>query len=170
MLIDCAASLVSRQFQSDRDRVVIRAKQAGVSALLVWFGDVEKQEEVLDICKAHSGFCYAIVGIHPNNIDKTNKKMHDTWLAKIHSLGLLPECVAIETGLNLSRETGTHFAQESVFKSCCEAALTLQLPLVLNIANDGSSLDRALELLEEQGGFLTGGHWWFVLIRLLLYI
>ena len=55
------------------------------------------------------------------------------------------------TGLNLNREVGTHFPQEALFRSSCSLANKLLLPLHIHCAADGSSLDKALELLEEEG-------------------
>ena len=51
------------------------------------------------------------VGIHPDNIDKTNKKVHDGWLVKVEECAKESECVAVLTGLSLEREIGSHFAQ-----------------------------------------------------------
>eukprot|EP00981_Chlorochromonas_danica_P011950 scaffold4358_cov177-Ochromonas_danica.AAC.4 len=87
-------------------------------------------------------------GIHPDNIDRTNKKSHEEWLEKIEELGKRAECLAILSGLNLSREMATHFSQESLLKTSYSLAVKLQLPLILHIA-DAISLDRALELLFE---------------------
>jgi len=107
--------------------------------------------ELADLSKQYTGFCYFIVGIHPDNIDRTNKKSHETWLEKVEELAKRPECLAIMTGLNLNREVGTHFPQEALFRSSCALANKLLLPLHIHCASDGSSLDKALEILEEEG-------------------
>ena len=49
-----------------------------------------------------------------------------------------PECVAILSGLNLSIELATHFAQQTLMKSLCALALRLQLPLVMHITGRSS--------------------------------
>jgi Tat protein secretion system quality control protein TatD with DNase activity len=125
--------------------------QESVSGVLIWFSDVEKQSAVLEVCQQQTGHCYAALGISPDNIDRTNKKMHGSWLLKIEELALAAECVAIVSGLNLTKEMGTHFAQESLLKSCAEIAERLNLPLILHVASDGASLSRALEILTEAG-------------------
>jgi Tat protein secretion system quality control protein TatD with DNase activity len=55
-------------------------------------------------------------------------------------------------GLNLSREVGTHFSQESLLSSSYALCKKLSLPLILHVT-DVKSLERALELLfsETQG-------------------
>ena len=96
---DCGIALLSRQFDRDRDRVLERARTEGhCFGLLTWFSDVEKQSLLSDICKTNSGFCYFATGIHPDNIDRTNKKLHDEWLEKIEELGKKAECLALLSG------------------------------------------------------------------------
>lgn len=56
-------------------------------------------------------------------------------------------------GLNLSREIGSHFAQESLLKSSAALAEKLKLPLVLHI-NDSVSLERCIEILQGENWIL----------------
>ena len=141
---------MSRLFDRDRDRVIERAKQSGVGVVVCWISDIEKLESLADTCRSYSGTAYFIAGIHPDNIDRTNKKLHDTWLEKIEELSKRAECVGLLAGLNLSREIGTHFSQESLFRSTCALATKLGLPLTLHIT-DSASLAKAVELLLEEG-------------------
>ena len=52
-------------------------------------------------------------------------------------------------GLNLSKEIGTHFTQESMLKSSCALAVKMHLPLILHI-NDAESLLRTIEILQSE--------------------
>ena len=159
---DCACALLSRHFDRDRDRVLTRAQAEGVCGMITWFADIDKQVQVVESCKRHEGLCYAVVGINPDNIHHTNKKMQGGWISTLTDLAVRPECVAIATGLNLSRQVATHFAQESLLRSCCALAASAKLPLVLHIGNGSSSSDdhcdasadslqRSLEILAEEG-------------------
>jgi Tat protein secretion system quality control protein TatD with DNase activity len=122
----------------------------------VWNSAVEKQSSLLELCQTSPGQCYAALGISPDNIDRTNKKLHSSWLSTIEELASAPECVAIVSGLNMTREMCTHFAQESLLKSCAGIATRLALPLILHVGCDGASLDRALELLQKMGWLSDG--------------
>jgi Tat protein secretion system quality control protein TatD with DNase activity len=124
--------------------------------MLVWNSAVEKQSSLLELCQTSPGQCYAALGISPDNIDRTNKKLHSSWLSTIEELASAPECVAIVSGLNMTREMCTHFAQESLLKSCAGIATRLALPLILHVGCDGASLDRALELLQKMGWLSDG--------------
>lgn len=149
-IFDCGVALLSRQFDRDRDRVIQRAQQEGKClGMLIWFSDIEKQSQIADFCKSNSGVCYYATGIHPDNIDRTNKKSHDDWLKQVEELGRKSECISIMTGLNLSREIGTHFSQESLLKSSLEVAERIILPTVFHIP-DIKSLERVFEILESE--------------------
>lgn len=151
LYIDCGAALLSRQFERDRDRVLERARTDGnVAAIVLWFSDVEKQQLLSDVCKDNSGLCYNVVGVHPDNIDRTNKRSHESWILKIEEIARKPECVGILSGYNLGRDLATHFAQESLLKSSCALCDKLHLPLVLHIA-DGESLLKCIEILRSEG-------------------
>ena len=52
-------------------------------------------------------------------------------------------------GLNLSREIGTHFAQESLLKASCALSARLHLPIILHIHN-AASLTRTIEILHSE--------------------
>lgn len=148
---ECAFAALSRQFDRDREKVLARAKSEGVCAIVCWFSDIEKLDPLLDLCKSNQGLCYLLAGIHPDNIERTNKKSHDIWLAKVEEIAKQPTCIGIISGLNLSREIGTHFAQESLLRSACGLADKLLLPLVLHVAADGSSLEKVIEILKSEG-------------------
>lgn len=100
---DSGCSLLSRQFDRDRDRVLQRGAQEGVRGLIVWSSDVEKQEAVLDICKQNRGHCYALAGIVPDNISRTNKKQHSSWTTNVELCARQSECVGLLSGLNLGK-------------------------------------------------------------------
>ncbi len=147
---DCGAALLSRQFERDRDAVITRARGSDMCGMLCWFADVEKQAQLADLSKANSGFVYYSTGIHPDNIDRTNKKNHDAWLERINQLACKSECIAIMSGLNRSRDIGSHFGQETLLKACYQIAVKYNLPLVLHAASDGDSIDRIIEVLNEE--------------------
>ena len=72
-------------------------------------------------------------------------------MVKIEDIARRPECLGILSGFNLQKELATHFAQETLLKASCALADRLFLPLVLHVAGDGASLDKAIELLRGEG-------------------
>ena len=148
---DCSIALLSRQFDRDRDKVILRAQQEGrCCGFLAWFADAEKQTQLADHCKENSGFCYFATGVHPDNIGKTNKKSHEEWMSKVQELACRVECIAVLSGLNLAKEVGSHFAQESLLSSLITAASKSTLPLVAH-CHDATSLDKFCEIYHGLG-------------------
>lgn len=81
----------SRQFDRDRERILIRAQTEGnCCGILTWFSDIEKQSNLAELCKLNSGLLYFVTGVHPDNVDRTNKKSHDGWLEKTEELAKRP--------------------------------------------------------------------------------
>ena len=153
--LDSAVALASRLFEHDRDRVLLRSKEEGV-AVISWCNDIEKLSILADICKENTGLVYFLTGIHPDNIDRGNKtKTNEVWLERIEELSHRGECIGVLSGLNLQRDVGTHFAQESLLRSSMNLASRLQLPLVLH--SSASSVERLLEMikLERASGTMT---------------
>ncbi len=150
-MLDCGAALLSRQFDRDRDRMLGRARSDGVCAVVAWCPDIDKLDELEALADANTGFVYFAAGAHPDNISKTSKAKHDGWLAKVEAAARRAECVAVVSGLNLTRDMGTHFAQTSMLEASCQLADRVELPLLLHIASDGDSLDRVLDVLHGQG-------------------
>jgi Tat protein secretion system quality control protein TatD with DNase activity len=146
--IDNAVALASRLFEHDRDRMLKRGTDEGVVSI-AWCNDMEKLPVIAEIGKDNSGTVYFLSGIHPDNVDRANKKASDIWLEKTSEYCCRSECIGVLSGLNLSRDTGTHFAQESLLASCCGVAVKFKLPLVLHTSP--SSLDRIVEVLKSEG-------------------
>jgi len=149
---DCSVALLSRQFDRDRDRVLQRSRTEGsVCAMVVWSSDFEKQDPLANLCAERQGLCYSVIGVHPDNVDRTNKAKHESWMARTEELARRAECVGILSGLNLGREMATHYAQKSLLQLSIATADRLKLPLLLHIAGAGGSLEETLEILSEHG-------------------
>lgn len=147
---DMCCAVLSRQYDTDRDRILTRAVLDGVSGIVCWFADIDKLETLTEFCRANKSLCYFLAGIHPDSIDRTNKKLQDAWLLKIDEFARDPECIGLLSGLNLSREVGTHFAQESIIRATYAIAKGLSVPFVLHIS-DRKSLERLIDILFEEG-------------------
>jgi predicted urease superfamily metal-dependent hydrolase len=66
------------------------------------------------------------------------------------------ECIGVLSGLHLSREVATHFAQKTFFQAAVALCDKLKLPIVLHLAGDEQSFDAVVELLREAGWLPQG--------------
>lgn len=147
-LIDTAAALASRLFDHDRDRSIKRAVEEGV-ATVAWTNDMEKLASLADLCRDNSGVVYFACGVHPDNVDRANKKVSDAWIDRVSELACRGECVSILSGLSLARDVSTHFAQETLLRSCAALALKFHVPLTLHLTP--CAVERAVEILRAEG-------------------
>ena len=71
MLIDTHAHLNLRQYDSDREQVVERAFQSGLSAVINVGIDLATSRACLLLSEKHEGV-YAVVGFHPHHSAAVN--------------------------------------------------------------------------------------------------
>ncbi|MBO4719209.1 MAG: TatD family hydrolase [Prevotella sp.] len=89
--IDTHCHLDGEEFAEDREQVVARAKEAGVSAIFLPAIDVKSCETVLDTCRQYPGYCYPMLGLHPEEV-------HADWREQLDSLGtVLNESLSVTT-------------------------------------------------------------------------
>ncbi|NOU94874.1 YchF/TatD family DNA exonuclease [Paenibacillus sp. LMG 31456] len=128
-MIDIGVNLMHRSFQQDRDRVVARAVEAGVSPLILTGTHERNSEEAARYAARFPEKLYATAGIHPH--DARNCTAHT--IEKLHRLALLPQVVAIgECGLDYNRDFSPRDVQKKWFEEQVQLACELKIPLFLH--------------------------------------
>ena len=67
-MIDTHAHLDGEEFAEDRVEVMARAKEAGVSKVLVPAIDYSSSLAVMKLCAEYPDFAYPMVGLHPEEV------------------------------------------------------------------------------------------------------
>lgn len=146
MLIDTHCHLDFADFDAERDDLVARAHEAGVSQMVTISTRVRKLDTLLALTERYpSVFCS--VGTHPNNANEELDVTADDLvrLAETHD-----KVVAIgEAGLDYFYDTQTPEDQKTGFLRHIEAARRTQLPLVIH--SRSADEDMAAILTEETG-------------------
>jgi TatD DNase family protein len=146
MLIDTHCHLDFADFEAERDELVARAHQAGVTQMVTISTRVKKLPALLALTERYpSVFCS--VGTHPNNAGEELDVTADDLvrLAQAHD-----KVVAIgEAGLDYFYDTQTPADQQTGFRRHIEAARRTQLPLVIH--SRSADEDMAAILTEETG-------------------
>lgn len=143
-LIDGSFYALNRQFERDIIGVVTRAQENGIG-MVISTSDFGKTKEMMDFCKQWSGLCYATVGIHPDNIKRVhNISVFSTQMEELLDFALAEEAVALQAGLDLSREVSTHFIQEKLLVSHLEIARRVHLPIVIQVIS-ALAADKVIE-------------------------
>lgn len=96
MLTDTHCHLDFNKFDEDRDAVIQRATEAGVSRILVPALGAESSISAIKLAESHPNI-YAAVGFHPTDLDKFTRKAFD----EVKKLSSHPKVVAIgEIGID----------------------------------------------------------------------
>lgn len=159
MLFDSHAHLNDEQYGDDRDEVIRRALEQGVSRILNIGFNRETIETTLSLAEQY-GFIYAAVGWHPHDA----ATMTDEDLKWIRSLTEHPKVVALgEMGLDYYRNYSPKEVQEEVFRRQIRLAREVGMPIIIHNREADRDVLRVLreEGAEEVGGVMHcfGGDW-----------
>ncbi len=168
MFVDSHAHLDGNQFDSDRDQVIARAREAGVRTLVaIGNGDGPPTLDAgIRLAEQHL-FMYATIGIHPHEA----RLASDNAYAEMERLARHPKVIAWgEIGLDYHYDHSPRDTQKQVFARQMELAAAAKLPIVIHCRpSDGSdnAWEDCLGMLETQwapkglGGILHcfTGHW-----------
>jgi TatD DNase family protein len=145
MLIDTHCHLDFPDFDAERDAIIERARQAGVTQMVTISTRVKRFETILAIAEEYENvFCS--VGTHPHNADEEL----DIEAADLVRLSAHPKVVAIgEAGLDYFYDNAPRDAQAIGLRRHIAAARETGLPLVIH--SRSADEDMAAILTEETG-------------------
>lgn len=132
-MIDIGVNLTNKRFDKDRVEVITRAKEKGVSQLLITGTNVDESKRALALCLQYQeqfpNTLYATAGVHPHDAESVN----NDYLFEIAKLAEHPQVKAIgECGLDFNRNFSTPEQQLKVFKEHIQLAKQLCMPLFLH--------------------------------------
>ncbi len=145
-LIDTHAHLSFSQYDADRDAVLQRAWEAGLSAIVVvGAGDgIAGNDAALRLAESDERLC-ATVGIHPHDADK----VESAWLERLEELAGHPKVVGIgETGLDFHYDFAKPEAQRRLFAEQVRLAHRANKPLIIH---DREAHEEVWRILQEEG-------------------
>ena len=141
-LIDIGANLAHDSFDEDRDEIMQRAIDAGVSRIIVTGASDEGNVAAVALAEANSGRLYATAGVHPHHASDYVASSEEL----IRSLAAKGAIVAVgECGLDYFRNFSPRDAQLKAFQSQLDIAADTGLPVFLH---QRDAHDDFVELLE----------------------
>ncbi|MBN8608756.1 MAG: TatD family hydrolase [Caulobacterales bacterium] len=143
MLIDSHVNLHHQSYAEDREAVIARARDAGVSRMITICDKIENFPQVLAIAEAHADI-YASVGAHPHYAKDHLELTAETLI----ELGRHPKIVGIgETGLDQHYGFSPFEDQMQVFRAHAAAARALDKTLIIHTREADEAMG---DLLEEE--------------------
>ena len=142
-LIDIGANLAHDSFDDDRESMMQRAKDAGVTTMIVTGSSDASNVRAAELAEASPGVLYATAGVHPHHASDYT----DDSDALIRSLLQKEAVVAVgECGLDYFRNFSPREAQLDAFRRQLEIARDTGLPVFLH---QRDAHDDFVEILEE---------------------
>ena len=141
--IDTHAHLYLSKFDEDRNEMIARAIEAGVTKMLLPNIDVATVEPMHDLCDAFPNNCFPMMGLHPCDV----KTDFENTLKEMFTYFGNRKYVAVgETGIDLFWDKTTLNIQKQAFAIQINWAKDLQLPIVIH-ARD--SFDEIFDVLDR---------------------
>ena len=128
-LVDTGANLTHNSFDDDRDQVIERAANAGVTRIIVTGTSDQNSQNALALAKTRPGKLFSTAGVHPHHASDYSSSVKAT-LAKLMREDTV---VAVgECGLDYFRNFSPREVQLSAFQSQLELAAESGLPVFLH--------------------------------------
>ena len=143
---DTHMHLDDNKFDLDREEVINKIWNAGVTKCINMGCDVESSKKAINIAEKHS-FIYAACGLHPEDIPQTEEDLWKT-ISEIKELALKNEkIVAIgEIGLDYYWRQDNKDLQKKAFEKQIELANELQLPVSIHTRD---SIDDTISIIRK---------------------
>jgi len=142
-LVDIGVNLAHKSFRADLEQVIERAREAGVTRMVVTGTSEEGSEEALELAKRHGPGLWSTAGVHPHDA----KRFGSGSLDALRALAEDPLVVAVgECGLDYERNFSPKNDQCECFEAQLDLASEVELPVFLH---ERRAHDELLEILKR---------------------
>jgi TatD DNase family protein len=141
-MIDIGCNLTHDSFDSDRHRVIERAREAGVVQMIVTGASEEGSRKAQQLALDYPGVLFATAGVHPHRASGYS----DDCDALLRDLSASEGVVAVgETGLDYFRDFSPRDVQRRVFERQLQIGAARGLPLFLHMRDAHSDFHAVLQ-------------------------
>lgn len=149
-MIDSHAHLDDPRYNSDRDQILQRARDAGVERCVTIGCDLATSRAAVELADRYA-FVYATVGVHPHEV----KHIGEGWYEELRRLAEHPKVVAYgEIGLDYHYDHSPREIQRARFREQVRVARELGLPIVVHTRE---AQEDTVTILKEEGAADVGG-------------
>lgn len=146
ILTDTHTHLYSEDFDQDRDQMIQRAIEAGVSHFFVPAIDSTYTQAMYDLERAYPHHIFLMMGLHPTHV----KENYLQELQQVEAALKKRKFVAVgEIGIDLYWDQTTLDIQKTAFRRQIQWAKQYQLPIVIHCRE---AFDEIFEVLESEKG------------------
>ena len=136
-LIDTHSHLFAEEFGEDRSEVMNRAREAGITHIVMPNIDMDSIEPMLQVCAEYPDFCYPTIGLHPTEVKEDYRdvltKMKTRLEASVRGEVLHSPFIAIgEVGLDFYWDSTYKQEQLAALEEQISWALEYDLPIIIH--------------------------------------
>ena len=151
IITDTHTHLYSESFDSDRDQIIKRAIQSGITRFFVPAIDSSYTERMYDLEKQYPENIFLMAGLHPTHVNNDYKIELDHIIQQLE----VREFFAIgEIGIDLYWDKTTLELQQNAFRFQIQLAKKYKLPIVIHCRDAFNEVFEILEL--EKSDDLNG--------------
>ncbi|MBK8499898.1 MAG: TatD family hydrolase [Flavobacteriales bacterium] len=151
MFIDTHAHLYSSKFADDREAMVARALDAGVTKFFLPNVDHDSIDGMHALVEAYPAHCFPMMGLHPCHVFEHNEEAMEE-VERLLRTGNY--CAVGEIGIDLYWDKTWIAQQQEVFRQHVRWAKELRLPIAIHCRE---SFDEVISIVEaENDASLTG--------------
>ena len=136
-IIDTHSHLFAEEFSEDRTEVMRRAREAGITHIVMPNIDAASIEPMLQACTEYPGFCYPTIGLHPTEVKEDFRGVLATMKAQldasVHGEVLHTPFIAVgEVGLDFYWDSTYKQEQLAALEEQIGWALEYDLPIIIH--------------------------------------
>ena len=151
--IDTHCHLDGEEFDDDRVEVMMRARQAGCTAVYLPAIDLQSSERILSLCQQYPDFLFPMVGLHPEEVRSDwQRQLNDIHQLVTSHLSLLTAIGEVGLDFYWSRE----YEEEQLlaFEEQVRWSVETRLPLMIHCRKAQNEM---VHILKKYSGDLPGG-------------
>ncbi|HEY6974368.1 MAG TPA: TatD family hydrolase [Nitrospiraceae bacterium] len=150
MLIDTHTHLDDARYDSDREAMIARARDAGVEAFVTIGCDLATSRTAIALADRYP-FVFASIGVHPHEV----KHIGDMWYDEFRRLAMHEKVVAYgEIGLDYHYNHSSPKDQRNRFREQVALARELKLPVIIHTREAQKD---TIAILKEEKASDVGG-------------
>ena len=150
MFVDTHCHLDGEEFQTDREAVMQRAREAGCGAIFLPAIDLPSSERIVSLCQQYPNYLYPMVGLHPEEVRADWREQ----LAQIKSILPSPILAIGEVGLDFYWSREFEHEQLEAFEEQVKWSIETRLPLMIHCRKAQNEL---VAILKRYARELPGG-------------
>jgi len=148
-MIDTHCHIDFRDFDHDRDEIIVSAAEHGVDRLINIGADIPSSRRAFKLANDYENI-YCTVGVHPHDA----ATLTDAFLEDMAQMAANDKVVGIgEIGLDYYRDLSPRKIQREAFVKQLDLAITLDLPIVIHVRE---AMDDAIAIVTDYVGKLSG--------------